>query len=174
MGNRKIAAEEASALVHACRELVRRRRSKSFYSPDAEDIEQEACVRALDAIEPGKVHDPFRYLMRIVRNLFVDHHRRERRGSLIVRSLYAVDANKADSINPERIVAGRQDLQRAIDAIEMLPPRCHEAFVLHRFHNLSYPAIARRMGVSTGTVEKHIAEAMVRIARAVRMTEDSR
>jgi RNA polymerase sigma factor (sigma-70 family) len=167
MRKRQIAREEATALVEACRDLVLRRRSRSYPSPDTEDIEQDACVRALRSQEPEKVRDPVRYLMRIARNLFIDLRRREQREAATFVALHTA-LDRTDSLSPERIVSSKQELQRALEAIESLPLRCRESLILHRFHNLSYPAIARRMGVSTSTVEKHIAEAMRKISRAVR------
>ena len=167
MRKRQIAREEATALVEACRDLVLRRRGRSYPSPDTEDIEQDACVRVLRSQEAEKVRQPVRYLMRIARNLFVDLRRRERREAATFVTLHTA-LNGTDSLDPERIVSGKQELQVALEAIEALPLRCREALILHRFHNLSYPAIARRMGVSTSTVEKHIAEAVLRITRAVR------
>ena len=64
------------------------------------------------------------------------------------------------------MLSGKESLAGVLAAIEKLPPRCREAFVLHRFENLSYPLIAHRMGISISAVEKHIAEAMARLSRA--------
>ena len=114
---------------------------------------------------PDKVRDPVRYVLRIARNLVVDRLRQRSRESLILNSLAAVDFAARDPVDPERILAGKQELERVLAEIGRLPPRCREAFTLHRFKGLSYAAIARHMGVSTSMVEKHIAEAMLRVTR---------
>ena len=44
-----------------------------------------------------------------------------------------------------------------IVALRELPPRAREAFIFHRFEELSHPAIARRMGISVVAVRKLIA-----------------
>lgn len=46
------------------------------------------------------------------------------------------------------------------DAIDRLPDRSREAFVLARRHELSHAEIAEVMGISISTVEKHIGRAM--------------
>jgi RNA polymerase sigma factor (sigma-70 family) len=168
MSNRQTAPEHGASLAEACRDLVRRQRRRSNDSVHAADIAQDACVRALGIAQPDGVRDPVHYLMRIVRNVFVDRKRKGQREAQLFHTLEDGVANIGGDADPERILAGKQQLQMVMDAIDALPPRCREAFTLHRFHGLSYAAIARRMGVGTGTVEKHIAEAMLRITRSFR------
>jgi RNA polymerase sigma-70 factor (ECF subfamily) len=164
--------EHEAKLEDACREIVaegRRRHSRG--AVDADDVAQDACVHALDVQEPRSVRDPIRYLFRIARNLVIDRRRKRVREAVLSESLAVIESGSTQA-DPERILAGKQDLKRVLAAIESLPPRCRQAFTLHRFSGLSYAAIARQMGVSTSMVEKHIAEAMVRVTRALAISEE--
>lgn len=160
--------EPDSAMHEAVREFLRH---DSTRSSDQDDIRQDAILRAL-AADDGSVKRPLHYLYRIARNLFVDSKRRRSRERTAYQSLPQTVAGAIEPRHPERIVAARQELEQVSAAIDALPPRCREAFLLHRFEHLSYSAIARRMGVSTGTVEKHIALAMLRIAAAMHSSGD--
>lgn len=133
----------------------------------ADDVLQETCLRVLELKEPEAIREPDRYAGRIARNLFVDRLRRQKRAKvLFIDSADAVEVPD-DQPSAERILAGKELLSQVMVEIDRLPVRCREAFILHRFESLTYPAIARSMGISIGTVEKHIAEAMARLARAL-------
>lgn len=55
-----------------------------------------------------------------------------------------------------------QELQILLEkAVDQLPPRCRQVFVLSRFENLSHKEIASRMGISAKTVEVQIGKALV-------------
>lgn len=170
MSHPPVPSEQRTSLADACDALARERRTRS---PESEDMAQEACVRALEMPQPDRVRDPIRYVLRIARNLLVDRARKRVRDALLVDSLLTVEPDAGNTADPERILAGKQELRRVLAAIEKLPPRCREAFILHRFDGLSYAAIARRMGVSTSMVEKHIAEAMLRLHRASRESDEA-
>jgi len=152
-------------LAAACSELARSDRKRR--REDAEDVTQDACVHVLRLAAPERVLEPARYLARIARNLFIDRSRRRKREAALFDSSADAELAGRNGLDPERIAAGEQALIRALAAIAELPPRCREAFELHRFEGLSYIGIARRMGISVSMVEKHIAEAMLRLQEEV-------
>lgn len=47
-----------------------------------------------------------------------------------------------------------------------LPSRTLDAFMMHRFDDLSYEQIAFRLGITQNAVEHHIAETLVAIREA--------
>ena len=54
-----------------------------------------------------------------------------------------------------------EELTRRIkDAVNLLPPSYREAFVMHRFHDISYKEIAAILNVSTKTVDYRIQQAL--------------
>jgi RNA polymerase sigma-70 factor (ECF subfamily) len=148
-------------LIAACREVARGGRKSR--REDAKDVTQDACLHVLRLAAPQSVREPARYLARIARNLFIDHGRRRKREAALFDASADAELAASNALDPERITSGEQALKRALAAIEQLPPRCREAFELHRFEGLGYIAIAHRMGISVSMVEKHIAEAMLRL-----------
>jgi RNA polymerase sigma-70 factor (ECF subfamily) len=167
-----VTARKTEKVAQACSDLARRR-PRHDATGDAEDAAQDAYVRALQLPDPGAVRDPIRYVLRTARNLFIDRRRRAGREARLFEQSDAAALDAGDMLDPERILAGKQALGGILAAIEALPPRCGEAFRLHRFENLSYAAIAQRMNISISMVEKHLAEAMARLARAKNGGEDA-
>lgn len=157
-------AQKDDRLAEACDALARGRHLR--LTGDAEDAAQDACVKALEISDPDQIRDPVRYVLRIARNMFVDGRRRAGREARLFEYSQNASLAAGDVLDPERILAGKQALGGIMTAIDGLPPRCRQAFMLHRFESRTYAAIAQEMGISISMVEKHIAEAMTRLARA--------
>lgn len=157
-------------LVAACCELVRRCRKSR--REGADDLAQDTCVLVLRHAAPQTVREPARYLRRIARNLSIDRGRRRKREAALFDSSVDAALTGRDGLDPERITSGEETLARVLAAVEALPPRCREAFELHRFEGLNYVGVAHRMGISTSMVEKHIAEAMLRLTQALTVGHD--
>lgn len=138
---------------------------------DIEDNVQDACVRALEVSEPHAVQNPIGYLTRIARNLFIDKQRRKLRDARLFEHSCDAVFVADEQPNPEQCLVDKQLLAAILSEIDGLPPRCRETFLMHRFENMSYPAIAKRMGISVSMVEKHIGAAMLRLEK-VRKREE--
>ena len=65
----------------------------------------------------------------------------------------------------EAVAAARERICILIEAVNELPPRCREVFLLSRFDDLSNGQIAERLGISRNMVEKHVIKAMVHCRR---------
>jgi RNA polymerase sigma-70 factor (ECF subfamily) len=168
LNSRRIEQGYMSGLAGTCSDLARRKRPAADSRDDAEDAAQDAYLRALQLAKPEEIRDPRRYILRMAANLFIDRRRKEKREARIFERSGDIALSAEDGIDPERILAGKQALDGILGAIQALPPRCREAFVLHRFDGLNYAAIGNRMGISMSMVEKHIAEAMARLSKTLK------
>ena len=134
---------------------------------DIGDLVQEAFLRFVRVEPDHKVENPAAYLHRIARNLLVDRSRRCKTGCAIVdapldsEDEIGVPADQAYQLEASQLM---ESYQEAVDA---LPPRTREVFLLHRIDELSYKEIAARLDIGVRTVEWHIAEALFRIRRAL-------
>lgn len=130
----------------------------------AADLAQESYARVLAVQHSGQaVMDPRALLYRTARNLVVDEHRRA-----LVRRHEDLDGLAEQEhplapahLQPEEALASLQVVRAYIAAIEALPPRSREAFLLNVFDDCSHREIAQRMGISVSMVEKHIVRGML-------------
>ncbi|MFL0415099.1 RNA polymerase sigma factor [Sphingomonas sp. 179-A 2A2 NHS] len=132
-------------------------------SEDANDLVQDAFARFLGSGSRNDLRRPEAFLNRIVRNLLIDRSRRlsNRTPHVPIDEANApvARATQEDELELEQL------RRRYRAAVEALPPRMREVFVLHRVEGLGYKEIATRLGISIRTVEWHVGEALLRIGR---------
>lgn len=61
----------------------------------------------------------------------------------------------------------RTRLARIEAAVAAMEQPTREVFLMHRLESLGYPEIGERLGLSVAEVERHIAAAMLHLARAL-------
>ncbi len=136
--------------------------------PDnASDLLQETFVRALRHQQFETIADPPAFLQQIAVNLTRDfaRHRKTEAGCLGFGRL-PEDAPSAEVLPDERLEADEKSrLLRG--AIEALPPRCREVFVLYISHKLPLDEIAGRLGISRNMAQKHVRLAFQRCRAAL-------
>ncbi len=129
---------------------------------DADDLVQEVFVNLNDRGRVDDIEHVNRYLFRVAANVLA----RRWQGNAWDWSSHAgvEELELFDELSPERVLMAKQALSRLMDALKDLPPRVGEAFVLHRFEDMTYREIAERMGIKPKSVEALIMRALERIA----------
>ena len=151
--------------------------------PDAAaDVVQDAFLRytvlagagaGAGGTQTGAVRNPKFFLFRIVSNLIIDLTRQRARRATDTGQDAAIDRHADPLASPERTTMGRQDLARLARAVDSLPPRCREVFLLARIEGLNYPEIGDRLGISPKTVYSHLVKALALLKLAMDGDADS-
>jgi RNA polymerase sigma factor (sigma-70 family) len=127
---------------------------------DANDVAQEAYIRMMQYQNSTAIRSPSSMLFRIAINVANDLGRSEQ-ARRVGQQCNVDDVElAADSPSAEREIAGRQELALLRAAIDELPPKCRQVFLLSRVRRMTYPEIAAHCGISVKMVEKHISRAL--------------
>ncbi|MEH3147669.1 MAG: sigma-70 family RNA polymerase sigma factor [Methylobacterium frigidaeris] len=134
---------------------------------DAADAHQETYLRMLAALSRTNVEQPSAFLFQIANNVALRMRNRQRLEGRLFQP--ASDADWAGIVDgyalPERQAMARQEIRRLATAVDELPPRCREAFLLARIDGLSNGEVAARLNISRNMVEKHLIRALLHCRR---------
>src|SRR6202022_321992 len=134
---------------------------------DAEDVVQDAYVRALRFFSSLRGEDARAWLLTIVRNTWYGRFPRRAGGA----AMTVVDENPEDradaSLDPEARLIQQQTVEQVRGALEALPSDFREVLVLRELEGLSYKEIAAVVGVPIGTVMSRLARAPERLPGAL-------
>jgi len=158
------AARDAASLAQQYRpRLIRYFLRRLESREDAEDLTQETLVRMMRDPQALTVTNVEAYLLTVAGNLLRDRFRRDRSRHVGQHVPYDEEAEawQAEVIGSERIYEDRERLRAFIKALDELPPRCQQVFLLQRYEGFTYSAIARQLGISASAVEKHMMRALM-------------
>jgi len=141
---------------------------------DAEDIVQDACLRAFRSINTCSDGSARAWVLTIVRNTAYTWLRKNRPKALVlVEDLEAVEHAQAISGNPdgetpETMLIAEADAARLESALAMLPTPFRETLILRDLQGLDYREIATVTGVPIGTVMSRLARGRSRLMAEIR------
>jgi RNA polymerase sigma-70 factor (ECF subfamily) len=141
---------------------------------DAEDVMQEAMVRAFRFIEGFRGDNPRAWLLTVVRNSaysFLQQNRARELGTEFDEELHVETAAAGAAETPEVLLL-RSAQQRILnEAVEALPVEFREVFVLREIEGLSYKEIADLARIPIGTVMSRLSRARRQLRTAVARRE---
>ena len=131
---------------------------------EAEDLTQEAVLRAYRFFPGFRSGDPRAWLLRIVRNVCYTWLEKDR-GRAVTE--FDETVHGATDGTPESLAIAAADRERLARALEGLPARFREVLVLRELEGSSYKEIAEITGSPIGTVMSSLSRARRRLERAL-------
>jgi RNA polymerase sigma-70 factor, ECF subfamily len=140
---------------------------------DAEELTQETFLQAYARLSEFRLGSRFHpWIYTIALNLCRSHLRRRRltvwqRPAASAESDHPAREPRGGDPDPEQALLGREAERRLRDAVQALPPKYREVFVLRQAQGLTYGEIAELLGLPLGTVEARLFRARRRLLESL-------
>ncbi|MGX5820123.1 RNA polymerase sigma-70 factor [Chitinophaga lutea] len=131
----------------------------------AEDLAQEVFIKIWNRRE--QLHDVYfkAYLHRAAVNMALDHIDKSKRRGGPVREIGPAQEELVSTAPTVHVADTKARIQQAVNA---LPEKCREIFVLSRFEEMSYKEIAQTLQISVKTVENQMITALKKLRVSLR------
>ena len=141
---------------------------------DADDVVQEAYLRAFQYADGFRGGDARAWLLTIVRNTAYRWLRKTRAHEPPAQFDEQIHTSDVEPSNPEQLLLQQADGRLVEKALGQLPGRFREILVLRELEDLSYKQIAEVMGMPIGTVMSTLSRARNQFRRVARGLLESR
>ncbi len=142
----------------------------------AEDLMQEAYIKAIDVMKSGRYNEEGKFLpwiLRIAHNMAIDYFRKEKRyptvvledGSKVFNSFQFAE----DSIEDIQLKADQ--VANVRELIKKLPDEQREVLVMRHYEDLSFQEIADQTGVSINTALGRMRYALINLRKMLNKQE---
>ena len=134
---------------------------------DAQDVVQEAYLRAFKFFGGFRGGDSRAWLLRIVRNTCYTWLQQNRKQQPMTEFDEEIHSTEIGDSGPDTILLQKADGELVRRALEELPPEFREILVLRELEGLSYKEIADVAGIPMGTVMSRLARARTQLQKCV-------
>ena len=134
---------------------------------DAEDVVQEAYLRALKFFGTFRGSKGRPWFLTIVRNTCYSWLKRNRSPELLYEVNETLYLRESEMSDPESSLLRSTQNQLIAEAIENLPVEFREVIVLRELEELSYKEIAAVAGIPVGTVMSRLARARKKLRGSI-------
>jgi len=134
----------------------------------AQDIVQESYMKAIALQNSQEIINKRALLYKIAKNLMID---KARKNFNLQEVLYEENAYTAKTVEPEEVLLEQDRQKTLMRALQTLPQKRKEAFVLHVLEGYSRDEVSQMMGISIDAVEKHLSRASIELKEKIKRKE---
>ena len=135
---------------------------------DAEDVAQDAFVKAYYALDRFRAGAPFRpWLLRIVANEAINRRKAAGRRPTVGLSVVLDRASGDTALSPEASALARERREVVLDALRKMREEDRIVIAYRYFFDLSELEMAEALGVARGTVKSRLSRAIARLREAM-------
>lgn len=138
---------------------------------DVDDLVQEVFIRLAHRSGFDNIEHIEGYVFQTAANVIRDRFRRQAARHVAEHDCLENSELPADDLSPERVLQSRQLLDQAIEALQELPARTRQVFVLCRYEGMKQEEIAAHLAMSVSGVRFHLQRAKAHLAR--RLEQDA-
>lgn len=140
-----------------------------YEQDDVEDLVQDVFLRLMQRTGGQPIEKIEQYIFQTAANVLRDRGRRRAARRQESHESYDETVHEApdSEFPPERVLMGREAVAQAMAALEDLPERTRDIFVLRALEQHKYCEIARMLKISTRATEKHMAKALAHLSRVL-------
>ncbi|AOO64744.1 RNA polymerase sigma factor [Sulfurospirillum halorespirans] len=134
----------------------------------AQDLVQESYMKAIALQNSQEILNKRALLYKIAKNLMID---KARKNFNLQEVLYEEHAYTAKTVEPEEVLLEQDRQKTLMRALQTLPQKRKEAFVLHVLEGYSRDEVSQMMGISIDAVEKHLSRASIELKEKIKRKE---
>lgn len=138
---------------------------------DVDDLVQEVFIRLAHRSKLENIDYLEGYVFQVAANVIRDRLRRRLTRCASEHDPIEESLLPTDDFSPERVLQSRQLLARIIEALEELPARARQVFILSRYEEMKQEQIAAHLGLSISGVRFLLRQASAHLAR--RLEQDA-
>ncbi|MGQ9673430.1 MAG: RNA polymerase sigma factor [Candidatus Aminicenantales bacterium] len=158
--------EVISALMDQYEKIFRFCLGFSKNPGEAEELMQETYLRAWRKLASLQNPNHSReWLFKIARNTCLNHLRKRRMEKLLALKL---KPQISDENSPEHQTLHKEEQQIFKTAVNRLPKKQRDVFILKEYSELSYQEIAKTLGIKEGTVMSRLSRARAAVIQRLR------
>lgn len=121
---------------------------------------QDVYARLAGRAGRSEIKNPEAYLMQTASSVWTDALRKKQSRSDQFHVQFEDSTHSPEGFSPECVLESKDELKRFLSALEELPARTRQIYLLCRMDGMKRRDVARRLGISESAVDRHLMKAV--------------